>query len=208
MANSGGMKSQPDPHYCRRFPAECISRAVCLHHVFSLSLRDVELLLAERSVVVSYETVRRWCKKLGHFAPMPLSRSGPFFEFGHQRRAKILRHWWKPIRAAQHMTKQERQTYGSVIMVLVVNVQRQLVAPMSCMVTAIQGAHRSSGWITIPVTLSRSPTAGSPPKPPCRRGTNRPECSRALPDAMPDCIGQSVRNSSRRRQSVCFDRRM
>ena len=33
--------------------------------MFSLSLRDVELLLAERGVVVSYETVRRWCKKFG-----------------------------------------------------------------------------------------------------------------------------------------------
>jgi putative transposase len=33
--------------------------------VFRLSLRDVELLLAERGVVVSYETVRRWCKKFG-----------------------------------------------------------------------------------------------------------------------------------------------
>jgi putative transposase len=33
--------------------------------VFSLSLRDVELLLAERGIVVSYETVRRWCKKFG-----------------------------------------------------------------------------------------------------------------------------------------------
>ena len=33
--------------------------------MFSLDLRDVELLLAERGVVVSYETVRRWCKKFG-----------------------------------------------------------------------------------------------------------------------------------------------
>src|ERR1700687_1108937 len=52
-----------DPHYRHRFPAEIISYAVWLYHVFSLSLRDVELLLAERGVVVSYETVRRWCKK-------------------------------------------------------------------------------------------------------------------------------------------------
>ena len=33
--------------------------------MFSLSLRDVELPLAERGIVVSYETVRRWCKKFG-----------------------------------------------------------------------------------------------------------------------------------------------
>jgi putative transposase len=57
------VKPPPDPHYRHRFPAEIISYAVWLYHVFSLSLRDVELILAERGVVVSYETVRRWCKK-------------------------------------------------------------------------------------------------------------------------------------------------
>ena len=59
------MKPPPDPHYRHRFSAEIISHAVWLYHVFSLSLRDVELLLAERGIVVSYETVRRWCKKFG-----------------------------------------------------------------------------------------------------------------------------------------------
>ena len=57
------MKPPPDPHYRHRFPAEIIGHAVWLYHVFSLSLRDVELILAERGIVVSYETVRRWCKK-------------------------------------------------------------------------------------------------------------------------------------------------
>ena len=60
---TGGMTLPPDPHYRHRFPAEIISYAVWLYHVFSLSLRDVELILAERGVVVSYETVRRWCQK-------------------------------------------------------------------------------------------------------------------------------------------------
>ena len=59
------MRTQPDPHFRHRFPTEIISHAVWLYHVFSLSLRDVELILAERGVVVSYETVRRWCKKFG-----------------------------------------------------------------------------------------------------------------------------------------------
>ncbi|HXA24075.1 MAG TPA: IS6 family transposase [Acetobacteraceae bacterium] len=59
------MKRPPDPHYRHRFSAEIISYAVWLYHVFSLSLRDVELLLAERGILVSYETVRRWCKKFG-----------------------------------------------------------------------------------------------------------------------------------------------
>jgi len=57
------MKQPPNPHYRHRFPAEIISYAVWLYHVFSLSLRDVELLLAERGITASYETVRRWCRK-------------------------------------------------------------------------------------------------------------------------------------------------
>jgi len=39
-------------------PAEIISHAVWLHHVFSLSLRDVELILAERGVLVTHESIR------------------------------------------------------------------------------------------------------------------------------------------------------
>ena len=71
------MKPPPDPHYRHRFPAEIISHAVWLYHVFSLSLRDVELLLAERGIVVSYETVRRWCKKFGQTFANRLRRRRP-----------------------------------------------------------------------------------------------------------------------------------
>ncbi len=59
------MKKPPDPHNRHRFPAELISHAVWLYHVFSLSFRDVELILAERGVIVSYESIRRWCLKFG-----------------------------------------------------------------------------------------------------------------------------------------------
>ena len=48
----------PDPHFRHRVPAEIISHAGWFFLVFSLSMRDVELLLAERGVIVSYETVR------------------------------------------------------------------------------------------------------------------------------------------------------
>ena len=40
-----------------------ISLAVWLYCTFTLGLRDVELLLAERGIIVSYETVRSWCAK-------------------------------------------------------------------------------------------------------------------------------------------------
>ena len=75
--NSDGMKPPPDPHHRHRFPAEIISHAVWLYHVFSLSLRDVELLLAERGIVVSYETIRRWCKKFGQSFANRLRRRRP-----------------------------------------------------------------------------------------------------------------------------------
>src|ERR1700704_2129052 len=71
------MNPPPHPHPRHRFSAEIISHAVWLYHVFSLSLRDVELLLAERGVVVSYETVRRWCRKFGQSFANCLRRRRP-----------------------------------------------------------------------------------------------------------------------------------
>src|SRR5262249_41950142 len=48
-----------------RFPPQIISYAVWLYHRFCLSFRDVEEILAERGVTVSYEAVRQWCLKFG-----------------------------------------------------------------------------------------------------------------------------------------------
>ena len=48
-----------------RFPAEIIQHAIWLYLRFTLSYRDVEELLAERGLDVSYETVRRWVLKFG-----------------------------------------------------------------------------------------------------------------------------------------------
>jgi len=48
-----------------RFPPEIISHAVWLYHRFALSFRDVEDLLAERGITVSYEAIRSWCRKFG-----------------------------------------------------------------------------------------------------------------------------------------------
>jgi putative transposase len=60
-----------------RFPAEIISHAVWLYHVFSLSLRDVELILAERGVAVTHESIRHWCKKFGEEFAKRLRRRRP-----------------------------------------------------------------------------------------------------------------------------------
>ncbi len=48
-----------------RFPAEVIRHAVWLYFRFSLSFRDVEELMAQRGIDVSYETIRCWTIKFG-----------------------------------------------------------------------------------------------------------------------------------------------
>jgi putative transposase len=48
-----------------RFPAEIIQYTVWLYYRFNLSHRDIEDLLAERGVIVSYEAIRLWCNKFG-----------------------------------------------------------------------------------------------------------------------------------------------
>ena len=52
---------------CYRFPSEVIQHSVWLYLRFTLSFRDVEDLLAERGIIVSYETIRRW---VDHFGPL------------------------------------------------------------------------------------------------------------------------------------------
>ena len=54
------------------------NRAVWLYHRFTLSFRDVEDLLAERGITVSYETIRQWCFTFGpQYAGCITRRLGP-----------------------------------------------------------------------------------------------------------------------------------
>jgi putative transposase len=63
---------QPISYARHQFPAEIIRHAVWLYLRFTLSYRDVEELLAERGIEVSYESARRWVLKFGPaFAPQP-----------------------------------------------------------------------------------------------------------------------------------------
>jgi putative transposase len=59
------MKKTKSLYHGHRFPATVIGCAVRWYFRFSLSLRDIEELLFERGVVVSYETIRCWCDKFG-----------------------------------------------------------------------------------------------------------------------------------------------
>jgi putative transposase len=59
------MRNTKSLYHGRRFPPEIIIHAVWLYHRFCLSYRDVEDLLAERGIVVSYESIRQWCNQFG-----------------------------------------------------------------------------------------------------------------------------------------------
>ncbi len=67
----------PNPYRGFRFPAEVIEHSVWLYHCFSLSLRDVETILAARGVVVSYESIREWGLRLGRLFANTLKRRRP-----------------------------------------------------------------------------------------------------------------------------------
>lgn len=60
-----------------RFPPDIISHAVWLYFRFSLSFRDAEELLAQRGIVVTYETIRQWCLKFGQTYTNELRRRRP-----------------------------------------------------------------------------------------------------------------------------------
>src|SRR5579864_6246907 len=90
------MRMTKSLYHGHRFPAAVISCAVRWYFRFQLSLRDIEELLFERGVVVSYETVRRWCEKFGRCAAQDRHRSITQLSGGksrnpgaHQRQARV-----------------------------------------------------------------------------------------------------------------------
>lgn len=71
------MSSAPQSYRGHRYPREIIAHCVWLYFRFPLSFREVEELMLERGVVVSYETVRRWCLKFGQAYANGLRRRRP-----------------------------------------------------------------------------------------------------------------------------------
>jgi len=68
---------RPISYKRHRFPADVIRQAVWLYFRFTLSFRDVEELLAQRGIEVSYETIRCWTLKFGRLFAQNLRRSRP-----------------------------------------------------------------------------------------------------------------------------------
>jgi transposase-like protein len=60
-----------------RFPPVVIQHAIWLYLRFTLSYRDVEELIAERGLDISYESVRSWVLKFGPAIARALRRCRP-----------------------------------------------------------------------------------------------------------------------------------
>jgi len=97
-----------------RYLVDIISHAVWLYFRFSLSLRDVEELLAERGVTVTYETIRAWCSKFG-----------PSYAAGLRRRRARSGDKWHldevllKIRGKRHLLWRVVDQHGVVLDILV-----------------------------------------------------------------------------------------
>jgi len=97
-----------------RFPREIISHSVWLYHRFALSFRDIEDLLAERGVIVTYETIRQWCRKFGlEYAQKLKRRQGRLGDAWH------LDEVFVKIRGKRHYLWRAVDQDGDVIDILV-----------------------------------------------------------------------------------------
>ncbi len=97
-----------------RFPSEIIGHAVWLYHRFYLSLRDVEDLLAERGIIVTYEAIRLWCLKFGpKYARTLKRRQGRLGDTWH------LDELFVTIQGQQHYLWRAVDQDGDVIDILV-----------------------------------------------------------------------------------------
>ncbi len=57
--------NNPSIHRHHRFPPDVIAYAVWLYFKFPLSLRMIEDLLAQRGIIISHQTIRKWEEKFG-----------------------------------------------------------------------------------------------------------------------------------------------
>ncbi|NNJ98707.1 MAG: IS6 family transposase [Gammaproteobacteria bacterium] len=97
------MEDEKQLYHRYRFPPANISHAVWPYHRFCLSFRDVDDLLAERGIVVSYESIRQWCNRFGpEYARKLKKRQGRLGDIWHLDEVFIkingeLHYLWRAI---------------------------------------------------------------------------------------------------------------
>ncbi|MET7666097.1 IS6 family transposase [Streptomyces sp. NPDC005356] len=78
MLGGSSVESVSPSYRGHRYPVGVISQCVWLYFRFPLSFREVEELMLQRGVIVSYETIRRWCVKFGQAYANGLRRRRPW----------------------------------------------------------------------------------------------------------------------------------
>src|SRR5215211_8535370 len=106
--------SAPTTYKNHRFPVEIISHAVWRYFRFCLSFRDVEELLSERGINVTYEAIRKWCRKFGQ----------PYANQLRRRRARPGDKWYLDevfltIKGERHYLWRAVEQEGNVLDILV-----------------------------------------------------------------------------------------
>ena len=114
------MKHDTLRYHGYRFSPEIISHAVWLYHRFGVSFRDVEDLLAQRGITVSYEAIRLWCLTFGSvYARRLKRRQGRLGDIWHLdevfvtiqgRRWCMNRNWPATILTQRLLTSRYRTT--------------------------------------------------------------------------------------------------
>ncbi len=135
------MSNNRQRYHRHRFPPEIISHAVSLYHRFGLSLRDVEDLLAERGITVSYEAIRLWCGKFGPDYAQKLRR----------RRGRLGDTWYLDevfvtIRGERHYLWRAVDQHGDVIDILVQRRRNANAAKRFCR-KLLKGQGSESRWL-------------------------------------------------------------
>lgn len=97
------MNTSALPYRGCRFPPEIISHCVWQYFRFSLSYRDVDVMMAERGIVVTYESIRAWCEKFGRDCAKRIrTRHGKLGDIWHLDEAFIkiggrLQYLWRAV---------------------------------------------------------------------------------------------------------------
>jgi putative transposase len=79
LSDDSGMNKATSLYKRHRFPPDIIQYAVWLYNRCNISHRDIEDLLAERGITVSYESIRLWCNKFGPMYAKRLKKRHQWF---------------------------------------------------------------------------------------------------------------------------------
>ena len=135
------MKSDTPSYHGYRFPPEIISHAVWLYHRFCVSFRDVEDLLAQRGITVSYEAIRLWCIQFGsEYARRLKRRQGRLGDTWHLDEVFVT------IQGQRHYLWRAVDQDGDVIDILVQS-RRDRRAAKRFIRKLLKGQGSEPGWL-------------------------------------------------------------